>query len=87
MTNEKHNKKMRNALEAQAKKHLRELRRASAGVFLKICDGDMVAALNAILKAYGKEYGKNEQEIDVAKCARVADLMECVSEEPIEGAE
>lgn len=80
MTNEKHNKKMSNALEAQAKKHLRALRQAYAGVLLKICDGDMVAALNAILKAYGKEYGqKNEETITEQK---VISLMECVPNEP-----
>lgn len=62
MTKEKHNKKMENAKEQVARKHLRELRLFAARNLIKICGGDMAAAVKALATAYGQEYGEANQE-------------------------
>lgn len=62
MTNEKHNKKLNNAIAQEAKKHLRELRLFAARNLIKICGGDMAAAVKAIATAYGQEYGKEKSD-------------------------
>ena len=43
--------------EMTAKKQLRLLRNEYARFLIKSCNGDMSAALKAVLKAYGAEYG------------------------------
>lgn len=43
--------------EMTAKKQLRLLRNEYARFLVKACNGDMAAALKAVLKAYGAEYG------------------------------
>lgn len=43
--------------EMNAKKQLRLLRNEYARVLIKACNGNMAAALKAVLKAYGAEYG------------------------------
>lgn len=43
--------------EMNAKKQLRLLRNEYARFLVKACNGDMAAALKAVLKAYGAEYG------------------------------
>ena len=43
--------------EMNAKKQLRLLRNEYARFLIKVCNGDMAAALKAVLKAYGAEYG------------------------------
>lgn len=43
--------------EMTAKKQLRLLRNEYARFLIKACNGDMAAALKAVLKAYGAEYG------------------------------
>lgn len=60
MTKEKHNKKMNNAVEQEARKNLRELRLFAARNLIKICGGDMKAGVKALLQAYGIEYGEND---------------------------
>lgn len=60
MTHEKHNRKLNNAVKEEAKKHLRELRLFAARNLIKICGGDMAAAVRALLQAYGQEYGDND---------------------------
>lgn len=57
MNQEKHIKKMENAKEQVARKYLRELRLFAARNLIKICGGDMAAAVKAIVTAYGQEYG------------------------------
>lgn len=57
MTQEKHNKKLNNAVAQEAKKYLRELRMFAARNLIKICGGDMAAAVKALATAYGHEYG------------------------------
>ena len=47
----------RNYEEMNAKKQLRLLRNEYARFLVKACNGDMAAALKAVLKAYGAEYG------------------------------
>lgn len=58
MNQEKHIKKMENAKEQVARKYLRELRIFAARNLIKICGGDMAAAVSALAKAYGHEYGE-----------------------------
>ena len=48
--------------EMTAKKQLRLLRNESARFLVKACNGDMAAALKAVLKAYGAEYGTPREE-------------------------
>ena len=43
--------------EMNAKKQLRLSRNEYARFLVKACNGDMAAALKAVLKAYGAEYG------------------------------
>ena len=43
--------------EMNAKKQLRLLRNEYARFLIKACNGDMAAALKAVLSAYGAEYG------------------------------
>ena len=43
--------------EMNAQKQLRLLRNEYARFLIKACNGDMAAALKAVLKAYGAEYG------------------------------
>lgn len=62
MTQEKHNRKLNNAVAQEAKKHLRELRLFAARNLIKICGGDMVAAVKAIVTAYGQEYGEEKSD-------------------------
>ena len=61
MRKETHNKKMENAKEQVARKYLRELRLFAARNLIKICGGDMAAAVAALTKAYGHEYGGSEK--------------------------
>ena len=48
--------------EMNAKKQLRLLRNEYARFLVKACNGDMAAALKAVLKAYGAEYGDPREE-------------------------
>ena len=48
--------------EMTAKKQLRLLRNEYARFLVKACNGDMAAALKAVLKAYGAEYGDPRKE-------------------------
>ena len=48
--------------EMNAKKQLRLLRNEYARFLVKACNGDMAAALKAVLKAYGAEYGTPREE-------------------------
>lgn len=43
--------------EMTAKKQLRLLRNEYSRFLIKACNGDMAAAIKAVLKAYGAEYG------------------------------
>ena len=62
MRQEKHIKKMENAKVQVARKYLRELRLFAARNLIKICGGDMCAAVNALVKAYGHEYGGEKSD-------------------------
>lgn len=75
MTNETHREKMQNELNRQALVYLRKLRREYARMLIKLCDGNMCAALNAILKAYGHEYGTGKEEVVTPE--KVTAIMEC----------
>lgn len=48
--------------EMTSKKQLRLLRNEYARFLIKVCNGDMAAALKAVLKAYGAEYGTPREE-------------------------
>ena len=48
--------------EMNAQKQLRLLRNEYARFLIKACNGDMAAALKAVLKAYGAEYGTQREE-------------------------
>lgn len=55
----KNQQRVGNIKQAEAIRHLRELKQFAARNLIKVCGGDMTSALNALVKAYGYEYGNN----------------------------